>query len=264
MPEIRLRRVLGIALRQWLTLRHSMPRLFEVFYWPILEVVLWGLVTQYLLTQSGAVFAPSLLIGGMILWTMLHRAQEDLAIAFLEESWSQNLPNIFASPLHPLEYFLASALVGTIKVTLAATAVSVLAYLFYGFGLWQIGPTLIGAMPALVMFGWSMGLVTVGLILRFGRQVDVLAWSFAILFQPLVCAVYPLNVLHPSLQIVAGLLPPTHVFEAIRAASAGAPNPTELIVGMVGSAVALTLALVFYVVSLRYARTMGRLASAGE
>ena len=61
------RRVLAIALRQWLTLRHSIPRLFEVFYWPILEVVLWGLVTQYLLQQSGGVFAPSLLIGGMIL-----------------------------------------------------------------------------------------------------------------------------------------------------------------------------------------------------
>ena len=35
-----LRRVLAIALRQWLTLRHSIPRLLEVFYWPILEVVL--------------------------------------------------------------------------------------------------------------------------------------------------------------------------------------------------------------------------------
>src|SRR6187455_1936007 len=121
------RRVLGIALRQWLTLRHSIPRLFEVFYWPVLEVTLWGLVTRYLLTQSGGTFSPNLLLGGMILWTLLHRAQEDLAIAFLEESWSQNLPNIFASPIHPLEYFLASAMVGAIKVTLAAAAVSVLA-----------------------------------------------------------------------------------------------------------------------------------------
>jgi ABC-2 type transport system permease protein len=264
MPSLSRRRILGVALRQWLTLRHSLPRLFEVFYWPILEVVLWGLVTQYLLSQSGAVFAPSLLIGGMILWTMLHRAQEDLAIAFLEESWSQNLPNIFSSPLHPLEYFIASALVGSIKVLGAATAVSLLAYLFYGFGLWQIGPTILAALPGLVMFGWAMGLVTVGLILRFGRQVDVLAWSFAILFQPLVCAVYPLNVLHPALQVVAGLLPPTHIFEATRAAAAGTPNPTELIVGVVGSGVALTGGLVFYLTSLGYAREHGRLASAGE
>ena len=264
MPELRVRRILGVALRQWLTLRHSITRLVEVFCWPILEVVLWGLVTQYLLTQSGAVFAPSLLIGGMILWTMLHRAQEDLAIAFLEETWSQNLPNIFASPIHPLEYFLASAMVGAIKVTLAAAAVSVLAFVFYDFGMWQIGPTLLGAMPALVMFGWAMGLVTVGLILRFGRQVDVLAWSFALLIQPLVCAVYPLSVLPPGLQLVAGLLPPTHIFEAVRAASAGAPNPVELMIGLFGSAAALVFSLVYYIVSLRYARRSGRLASAGE
>ena len=102
------------------------------------------------------------------------------------------------------------------------------------------------------------------MILRYGRQVDVLAWSFAVLFQPLVCAVYPLNVLHPALQVVAGLLPPTHIFEAVRAASAGTPNPTELLVGFVGGLVALAGALAFYLSSLKYARENGRLASAGE
>ena len=85
-----------------------------------------------------------------------------------------------------------------------------------------------------------------------------------VLFQPLVCAVYPLNVLHPALQIVAGLLPPTHVFEAARAASAGTPNPTELLIGFVGSLVALAGALVFYLSSLAFAREHGRLGGAGE
>ncbi|MCC6173803.1 MAG: ABC transporter permease [Chloroflexi bacterium] len=258
------RRVRGIALRQWMTLRHSLPRMFELFYWPVLEVALWGLVTQYLLTQSGGSFAPSLLIGGMILWTLLHRAQEDLAIAFLEESWSQNLPNLFSSPLHPLEYFAASAVVGAIKILFAGVAVTVLAFAFYGFGLWQIGPSLIAAVPGLVAFGWALGLITVGLILRFGRQVDVLAWSFGILFQPLVCAVYPLHVLHPALQAVAGLLPPTHIFEAVRAATAGTPNWTEMAVGVVGGFVALGLALYYYWTGVAFARTHGRLASAGE
>jgi ABC-2 type transport system permease protein len=264
MLQLSRRRVLGIALRQWLTLRHSLPRLFEVFYWPILEVALWGLVTRFLLTQAGASFSPSLLLGGMILWTLLHRAQEDLAIAFLEESWSQNLPNLFSSPLHPLEYFLASALVGSIKILGAAAAVSALAFLFYGYGLWQIGPTLLAAVPALITFGWALGLFTVGLVLRYGRQVDVLAWSIAILVQPLVCAVYPLNVLHPAAQVVAGLLPPTHIFEATRAAVAGEPNVSELLVGFVGGLICLGLALVFYFASIRYAREHGRLASAGE
>lgn len=258
------RRILAIALRQWLTLRHSLPRLFEVFYWPVLEVVIWGLVTTYLIAQTGGTFSASLLLGGMILWTMLHRAQEDLAIAFLEESWSQNLPNLFSSPLHPIEYFFASALVGSVKIVLAGTAVSTLAFLLYGYGLWQVGPTLIAAIPALVTFGWAMGLFTVGLVLRYGRQVDVLAWSIAILVQPLVCAVYPMNVLHPSVQIVAGLLPPTHIFEAARAATAGQPNLTELALGLIGGVIALGLAIVYYFASLSYAREHGRLASAGE
>ena len=258
------RRVLGIALRQWLALRHSVPRLFDVFYWPILEVVLWGLVTQYLLTQAGASFAPSLLIGGMILWTLLHRSAEDLSIAFLEESWSQNLPNLFASPLRPLEYLAASMLVGTIKVLGAGFAVAGLAAIFYGYALWELGPTLLGAIPALVAFGWALGLLTMGLTLRYGRQVDVLAWSLTIVFQPIVCAVYPLQVLPPTLQVVAGLLPPTHVFEATRAAAAGSPAWGELLIGLVGGLLALGLGCVWYLTGLSYARAEGRLASAGE
>ena len=258
------RRVFGIALRQWLTLRRSLPRMFDVFYWPVLEVTLWGLVTQYLLTQAGATFAPSLLIGGMILWTLLHRASEDLSIAFLEESWSQNLPNLFASPLRPVEYLVGAAIVGTIKVLGAGAAVAGLAFLFYGYGLWELGPTLLGAVPALVAFGWALGLVTMGLTLRFGRQVDVLAWSFTIVFQPLVCAVYPLEVLPPSMQLVAGLLPPTHVFEAARAAAAGAPAAAELLIGLLGSLLALALGALYFWTGLAYARVHGRLASAGE
>ena len=258
------RRIFGIALRQWLTLKRSLPRLFDVFYWPILEVALWGLVTQYLLTQAGATFAPSLLTGGMILWTLLHRASEDLAIAFLEESWSQNLANLFASPLRPLEYLAGAALVGTIKVLGAGAAVAALAALFYGYGLWELGPTLLGAVPALVAFGWALGLVTMGLTLRYGRQVDVLAWSFTIVFQPLVCAVYPLEVLPPAMQVIAGLLPPTHVFEAARAAAAGTPDPAELLIGLIGSLIALGLGCLYYWTGLAHARVHGRLSSTGE
>jgi ABC-2 type transport system permease protein len=258
------RRILGIALRQWLTLRHSIPRLFDVFYWPVLEVTLWGLVTQFLLTQAGATFAPGLLIGGIILWTLLHRSSEDLSIAFLEENWSQNLPNVFASPLGPFEYLIGSALVGAVKVLSAGAAVAALAALFYGYRLWELGPTLLGAIPALVAFGWALGLFTMGLTLRYGRQVDVLAWSLTIVFQPLVCAVYPLHVLPPAMQTVAGLLPPTHVFEAARAAAAGQPNPGELLTGFVGGLIALSLGCLYYLTGIAYARAVGRLSSAGE
>lgn len=258
------RRIMGIALRQWLTLRRSVPRLFDIFYWPVLEVTLWGLVTQFLLNQAGAQFAPSLLIGGMILWTLLHRSAEDLAVAFLEETWSQNLANLFASPLQPLEYLLGACLVGTVKVLAAAGAVTALAFLFYGFAIWDLGPTLLGAVPALILFGWAIGLGTMGLALRYGRQVDVLAWSVTIVIQPLVCAVYPLNVLPPYLQTVAGLLPPTHVFEATRAAAAGTPAWSELLIGFLGSVIALGIGCVYYLTGLSQARVQGRLSSAGE
>lgn len=261
---MRWRRVRGIARRQWLTLHHSLPRIFEVFYWPIVEVLVWGLVTVYLLAQVGATFVPAVFLGGMILWIVLYRSQEDLAIAVLEENWAGNTLNIFGSPVQPLEYVVGSFLVGLVKTAFSAGAMALLAWLLYGFNLLTLGPTLIGVVVALVVFGWALGLVVIGLILRYGRRMDVLAWSFSHLVQPLSCAVYPVKVLPIPLQVVAGLLPSAHAFEAARAAVAGEPSHQETAVAIASALVALVLAGWYAQRGLARAREIGRLATVGE
>ncbi|MCC7104591.1 MAG: ABC transporter permease [Chloroflexi bacterium] len=261
---MRLRRIKGVARRQWLTLRHSLPRAFDVFYWPIVEVIVWGLVTVYLLAQVGATFLPSVFLSGMILWIVLYRAQEDLAVAVLEESWAGNVLNLFGSPLEPLEYVFGSFLVGLVKTALAAGAMSLLAWALYGFQIWSLGVSLIGVLVALILSGWALGMVVIGLILRYGRRMDVLAWSFAHLVQPLSCAVYPVKVLPPVLQALAGLLPSAHAFEAARAAVAGQPDWRETTIAIASGVLALLLAGWYAQRGLVRAREMGRLASVGE
>ena len=258
------RRIRGVARRQWLTLRHSLPRIFDVFYWPIVEVLVWGLVTIYLLAQVGAAFTPAVFLGGMVLWIVLYRAQEDLAISVLEEAWSANTLNLFGSPLTALEYVVGSFGMSLIKTLLAAIAMSFLAWSIYGFGIWSLGPSLPGIAAALLLSGWALGLVVIGLILRFGRRMDVLAWSFSHLIQPLACAVYPVKILPPSLQAVAGLLPPTHAFEAARAAIAGRPDYGEVSLAISGAVLALGLSGWFAQRGLVRAREIGRLANPGE
>lgn len=258
------RRVRGVAMRHWLTLKRSWPRIFDVFFWPIVEITIWGLVTLYLLQQVGAEIVPGIFLGGMILWVLLYRSQEDLAVAVLEESWSENLLNLFASPLRPAEYLLGAMLVGFVKTLFAAGAMGTLAWLFYRYSLLELGPTLLLAGAALIIFGWALGLVTVGLIFRYGRRVDVLAWSFSHLVQPLACAVYPVKVLPPALQLVAGLLPASHAFEAARAALGGQFAGGELVLALAGSLAALALAALYCQRGLVRAREIGRLATLGE
>jgi ABC-2 type transport system permease protein len=155
-------------------------------------------------------------------------------------------------------------MVGALKTLVAGTAMAALAWTLYHYSLLDLGPTLVAAGVALIIFGWALGLVTVGLILRYGRRVDVLAWSFSALVQPLACAVYPVKVLPPTLQVVAGWLPASHAFEAARAATAGQLALQELAIALLGSLLALALAAAYARASLVRARQIGRLASLGE
>ena len=238
--------------------------MFDVFYWPTVEIIVWGLVTLYLLQQVGAEIVPGVFIGGMILWVMLYRAQEDLAVSVLEESWSENMINLVGSPLRPIEYLAGTMLVGFLKTLLSAAAMGLLAWTLYGYRLWELGPTLALAGLALVFNGWALGLIAVGLILRYGRRVDVLAWSFSHLVQPLACAVYPIKVLPPALQSVAALLPAAHAFEASRAATAGLFAAGELALALAGGLAFLGLAALYSRAGLERARSIGRLATLGE
>lgn len=221
-------------------------------------------MTVYLVQQVGAQLSPAFFLGGMILWIVLYRAQEDLSVSVLEESWSDNAINLFGSPLKPVEYLAGAMLVGLVKTIFSAAAMALLAGVLYGYNLLAMGATLLPAIAALVLSGWSLGLVAIGLILRHGRRVDVLAWSFAHLIQPLACAVYPVKVLPPALQVLAGFLPASHAFEAARAATAGEFAAAELALALGGGIITLGLASLYCQAGLNRAREIGRLASLGE
>ena len=52
--------------------------------------------------------------------------------------------------------------------------------------------------------------------MRFGQEVEVLAWGMVFLFQPISCVFYPMAILPPWLQTIAWGNPASHVFEGMR------------------------------------------------
>jgi ABC-2 type transport system permease protein len=62
-----------------------------------------------------------------------------------------------------------------------------------------------------------VGIFVTGLVLRNGLGAENLAWSIMFLFMPLTCVYYPVSALPAWLQPVAWALPPTYVFEGMRA-----------------------------------------------
>ena len=102
-------RIGAMILRYWYLLLSSWPRLLELLYWPVLQVITWGFLQTYI-AQNANFFARAggTLIGAVILWDILFRGQLGFSISFLEEMWARNLGNLMMSPLKPIEFLLAS------------------------------------------------------------------------------------------------------------------------------------------------------------
>ena len=189
----------------------------EIFYWPFLDLVIWGFITLYLVRyQSQMPGFVSFFLGALILWDMLFRSQQGITISFLEELWARNLMNLFASPLKPSEFLAATMAMSIMKVMCVSIVMALCAVIFYSYNVLVIGLWLIPFVLNLVVTGWVIGVFTTSLIMRFGQEAEVLAWSMVFLFQPISCVFYPMEVLPGWLKPIALVNPAAHIFEGMR------------------------------------------------
>ena len=219
---MRLRRSAAIFLRQLYLLRGSAARLLPLFAWVAVDIVLWGLISRYLNTVAlpGHDFVPALL-GAVLLWDFFSRVMHGVTTAFLEDVWSRNFLNLFASPLKTSEYLgglvistVATSAVGLAVMLLLATVVFGLSFAAYGL---LLAPFLL----VLFLFGVALGVVGVAVVLRFGPASEWFVWPLPALVSPFAGVFYPLSTMPEWMRYVARALPPAYVFEGMRAVVAG-------------------------------------------
>lgn len=212
------RRVGAMVLRYWYLLRSSWSRLIELIYWPAVQMLMWGFLQNYV-GQNASFFARvgGTFIGAVLLWDILFRGQLGFSISFLEEMYARNLGNLMMSPLRPVEFVVALMIMSIVRLAIGMVPVTFLAIAFFGFNLWGLGLALAVFFLNLMLTGWAVGIFVSGLVLRNGLGAETFAWSIMFLFLPLTCVYYPVSVLPEWLQYVAWALPPTYVFEGMRA-----------------------------------------------
>lgn len=209
-------RIGALLLRYLYLYRRSLARAMEIFFWPVMDLLVWGFVTVYL--QQVAAPKPVLfLLGAVIFWDVFYRSQQAITLSLSEEIWVRNLLNVFISPVRIPEIVLATCLLGLIRALASAAVLGVLAYVFYAFNIGLLGPALFLYLASLLLFGWAVGMCTMAVILRFGHAAEALIWGTPFLLQPFSAAFYPVSVLPPWMQAIAKALPSTHVFEGMRA-----------------------------------------------
>ncbi len=211
------RRVAAMVLRYLYLLRSSWPRTLEIAYWPIVQMVLWGFTSQFLMTNSSWVAkAAGVLLGAVILWDVMFRGQLGVSVSFLEELWSRNLGHLFVSPLRPTEWVLSLLAMSMVRILIGVLPAALLAIPLYHYSIFTLGFPLLPFFVLLLIMGWALGLMIGALLLRHGLGAESLAWLAVFLLAPVSAVYYPVSTLPGWLQAVAWALPSAHVFEGMR------------------------------------------------
>jgi ABC-2 type transport system permease protein len=263
---IALHRIGAMILRYWYLLISSWPRLLELVYWPALQIVTWGFLQSYI-SQNAGFFARAggTFVGAIILWDIVFRGQLGFSISFLEEMWARNLGNLMMSPLKPIEFLISLMIMSLIRLAIGVIPMTLLAIIFFDFNVYGLGLPLIAFFCNLIFTSWSLGIFVSGLVLRNGLGAESIVWTLMFGVLSLTCVYYPVTVLPHWLQYVAWSLPPTYVFEGMRALLIDHVFRADLMVdALTINALLLAGSFAIFLALLNSARRHGSLLQGGE
>lgn len=240
---MRTQATLAIALRQFFLLRGSPTRLLPMVAWVAIDIVLWGFITRYLSGLTGPrVNLVASILGAVLLWDFLGRVMQGVTTAFFEDVWSRNFLNLFASPMTIADYLGGLVITGVCTsfislMVMLALAIGVFGLSFLGYGL-----ALIPFVLVLFITGISLGVLGAAIVLRLGPASEWLIWPIPSLLSPFAGVFYPLSTLPGWMQAIGRALPPSYVFEGMRAIVAGHAAPVATLAFAVGLSILYLLA----------------------
>lgn len=240
-------RVRAIVRRHSYVLWRSPHRWFDILFWPLIDVILWGSLGAFVARQDEASQAGvPYLLAGLLMFHVIYQTQIAAATGFMEETWSRNLLNLMTTPLREVEYAAGIAVFGIAKLVMGVTSAAVCAFVFFGFDLTSVGWGLVPIVAVLTMSGWALAMVTIGLILRFGQSAEIFAWGLNFLILAVSGVFNPVESIPGALQPLARILPTTYAFRATRRILDGDPLPwDDIAIAFGGCAVAAVFGLAF-------------------
>jgi len=252
-------RVSAVIRRQVHVTRRAPQRWFDVLVWPMVDVVIWGSIGKFVQQQGGATRSSvPYMLSGILLMHVLYQSNVSFATGFMDETWDNNVLNVLVTPLRESEYVLGLLVVSTVRMFIGLSMVAVAAGLLYAFNVTTAGIGLIPVVAILMVSGWCVALVVVGLILRYGNGAEILTWGILFMAVALSGVFYPPDALPAALRPISVALPSTHAFTVARALLDGHPMPWgQLGIAALGTLVLVPLAAGFALRMLHVFRARG-------
>ncbi len=254
-----LTRVYAIALRHYYLTIHHLERFADLLIFPVVGLVMWGFLANYIQVQSSAL--ASFFLGGMILWVIFERVGTAVGIDFMYELWEKNLINILATPITTIEFIGSLVLVSLVKVLVSFTTMVIIALLFYHFNIFSLGISLVLLWVNLIIFAIALGIFNIGLITRWGHSAGPLTWVLPFAIQPFAAVFYPVSILPVFFQKLVWFLPLSHVFGGMRYTfQTGKFNSIDFFVALGLNIIYFSLAVGFFTFMFKMSKKKGTLA----
>jgi ABC-2 type transport system permease protein len=265
-PRFSWRRISAVMLRHIYLLRRSPLRLMEMWYWPFMNMLMWGFISIYLRgNTSGLAQAAGIFLSAVILWEVLIRSNISTSLSFMEELYSRNLGHLFISPLRSYELIAACVFMSGLRTVVGLIPTVFLTQPIFGYSVFDLGFPLIGFFFVLSMFGWAWGIFIMALLLRWGLAAEGFAWASMFIFMPLAGIYYPISALPDWIEPIAWSLPTAYVFEGMRAIVLdGVVHMDYLLTGLALNVLYFAIAATLFMWMFRVARTQGLLLNAGH
>ena len=210
-------RILGVFFRYYYVAKKGLHQLSDLFYWPLVDILIWGLTSFWIEKQTQVENVPLVLMTALIFWQVTWRGSIDISVSLLQEFWHRNLVNLFSTPLKLSEWIAGMILLCFCKLLITVSFGAIAVYILYALNIFTVGWTFIPFAASLLIFGWALSFLSSSLIIYYGHKVEMLAWMVAFLFAPFSAVFYPVNILPQWAQTISWCLPTTYIFEGMRA-----------------------------------------------
>ena len=138
-------KVSAFFLRNWRMTHRNVFTVFEIVFWPIVNLLSVGLLITFLQAEPGTVVF--VLVGTFALSTV-QVCQLDVAYAALFDMWSKSIKHQLVAPIRPWHLVLGSWLMGLVRGTAVFALQAAVSHWTFGVNVLAHGPG-----PAVALLG---------------------------------------------------------------------------------------------------------------
>lgn len=252
------KRIWAFSLRHTYPLKRDFDLLSDMIYWPVIDVLVWGITGMWMVQTSGSEQFITAILTGLILWNIIWRAQSEISRNLIDEIWNNNLVNLFSTPLTLTEWLIGVFLLSLSKTALTISVLTPLIWFLYSINVFAIGLWIIPFFISGILTGWWIGLISAGIVIRWGQKVQTVVWTLPGILLPFSAVFFPLANLPSFLQPISYAIPTTYIFESMRAVLLeGEVNPSFILMSFGLNAVYLLLALYWFRASFKASLKLG-------